>query len=131
MGPRISRAVQARWQGNLHELQVGKLVATLVGDNEFDHPFWVANILEIMKNEQNNQLKSVVVHWYHTSSPDAFIGKYCLEMVKDVDDTIKKRGRKNLRTAISTLTLDFVDILVYDISLTKTCHLRQTTIKIY
>ena len=102
-----------------------------MGDNEFDHPFWVANILEIMKNEQNNQLKSVVVHWYHTSSPDAFIGKYCLEMVKDVDDTIKKRGRKNLRTAISTLTLDFVDILVYDISLTKTCHLRQTTIKIY
>ena len=30
----------------------------------------------------------------------------------------------------STLTLDHVDILVYDFSLTKTGHLRQTTVKI-
>ena len=37
--------------------------------------------------------------------------------------------RKNLPST-STLTLDHVDILVYDLSLTKTGHLRQTTIKI-
>ena len=96
VGPRISHTAEARWQGDLHELQVGMLVATLAGDNEFDHPFWVAKILEIMKNEQNNQLKSVVVHWYHTSSPDAFIGKYCLEMVEDVQGIGKKRRRKNV-----------------------------------
>ena len=90
MGPRISRAAEARWQASLHELQVGMLVATLAGDNEFDHPFWVAKILEIMKNEQSNELKSIVVHWYHTSSPDAFTRKYSLEMVKDVEGTSKK-----------------------------------------
>mgnify|MGYP006889222051 CR=1 FL=1 len=28
VGPRISCAAEARWQGNLHELQVGMLVAT-------------------------------------------------------------------------------------------------------
>ena len=72
---------------------------------------------------------SIVVHWYHTSSPDAFTGKYSLEMVKDLRGTSRKRRRKNL-PSMSTLTLDHVVILVYDFSLTKTGHLRQTTIKI-
>ena len=70
-----------------------------------------------------------MVHWNHTTSRDAFIGKYSLEMVKDVRCTSRKRRRKNLPNT-STLTLDNVDILVYDFSLTKTGHLRQTTIKI-
>ena len=50
-------------------------------------------------------------------------------MVKDVECTSKKRRRNNI-PSISTLTLDSVDILVYDFSLTKTGHMRQTTIKI-
>ena len=37
-----------------------------------------------MKDEQDNEVWSIVVHWYHTSSLDAFAGKYSLEMVKDV-----------------------------------------------
>ena len=45
------------------------------------------------------------------------------------EGTSKKRRRKNV-PSISTLTLDSVDILVYDFSLTKTGHLRQTTINI-
>ena len=129
VGPRISRTAEARWQGNLHELQVGMLVATLAQDDELGHPFWIAKILEIMKDEEGNQVKSIVVHWYHTSSPDAFTGKYSLEMVRNVGDTSRKRRRKNVPST-STLTLDNVDILVYDFFLTKTSHLRQTTIKI-
>ena len=50
-------------------------------------------------------------------------------MVKDVGGTSRKRRRKNLLSTC-TLTLDHVYILVYDFSLTKTCHLRQTTTKI-
>ena len=73
---------------------------------------------------------SIVVHWFHTSSPDAFIGKYSSEMVKDIGGTIRKRRRKNILSSASTLTLDHIDILVYDFSLTKTGHLRPTTIKI-
>ena len=69
VGPRNSRNAKARWQGNLHELQVGMLVATLVGNDGLGHPFWIAKILETMKDEQGNQVKSIVVHWYHTSSP--------------------------------------------------------------
>ena len=129
MGPRISCTVEARWQGSLHELQVGMLVATLADNDELGHPFWIAKILEIMKDEQGNQVKSIVVHWYHTSAPDAFIGKSTLDMVKDFGDTSRKRRRKN-RPSMSTLPLDNVDILVYDFSLTKTGHLRQTIIKI-
>ena len=129
MGPRISRSAEARWQASLHELQVGMLVATLVGEDVLGHPFWIPKILEIMKDESGNQVKSIVVHWYHTSSPDAFTGKYSLEMVKDVRGTSRKRRRKNL-PSMSSLTLDNIDIPVYDFSLTKTGHLRQTTIKI-
>ena len=129
VGPRISRVAEARWQGNVHELQVGMMVATLAGGDEMGHPFWIAKITDIIKDEVGNQVTSIVVHWLHTSSPDAFTGKYSLEMVKDVGGTSKKRRRKNIPST-STLTLDHVDILVYDFSLTKTGHLRQTTIKI-
>ena len=41
VGPRISRAAEARWQGNLHELQVGMMVATLAGGDETGYPFWI------------------------------------------------------------------------------------------
>ena len=118
MGPRISCTIEARWQGNLQEVQVGMLVATLAGDDNLGHPFWIEKFLVLMKDEQGNQAKSIVVHWYHTSSLDAFAGKYSLEMVKDVQGTSRKRRRKNVPST-STLTLDNVDILEYDFSLTK------------
>ena len=56
VGPRILRTVEARWQGNLHELQVRMLVATLAGGDEMGHPFWIAKILEIIKDEEGNQV---------------------------------------------------------------------------
>ena len=101
------------------------LVTTLVDNDELGHP----RILEIVKNEQGNQVMSIVVHWYHTSSPYAFTGKYSLEMVKDGRSMSRKRRRKNI-PSMSTLTLDNVDILLYEFSLTKTDHLRLTTIRI-
>ena len=105
------------------------MVATLASGDEMGHPFWIAKITDSIKDEVGNQVTSIVVHWFHTSSPDAFTGIYSLEMLKDVRGTSKKRRRKNIPST-STLTLDHVDILVYDFSLTKTGHLRQTTIKI-
>ena len=107
----------------------GMMVATLADGDEMVHPFWIAKITNIIKDELRNQVMSIMVHWYHTSSPYAFTGKYSLEMVKDVRGTSRKWRRKNLPST-STLTLDHVDILVYDFSLTKIDHLRQTTIKI-
>ena len=105
------------------------LVAILAGCDKLGHPFWIAKIIEIIRDDEGNQVKSIVVHWYHTSSKDAFTSKYSLEMVKDVDDSSRKRRRKNLPNT-STLALDNVDILVYDFALTKTGHLRKTTINI-
>ena len=52
--PRKSRTVEARWQGNLQELQVGMLVATLVGDDNLGHSFWIAKIIELVKDEEGN-----------------------------------------------------------------------------
>ena len=74
----------------MHELQVGMMVATLAGCDEMDHPFWIAKITNIIKDELGNQVTSIVVHWFHTSSPDAFTGKYSLEMVqaKSVEERI-------------------------------------------
>ena len=93
MGPRISCVAKARWQRNLHELQVGMLVATLARGDELGHPFWICKITEIIEDKQGNKVISNVVHWYHTSSPDAFTGKYSLEMVQ-VESTSRKRKRK-------------------------------------
>ena len=110
-----SHVAEARWQGNLYELQVGMLVATLARGDKLGHPFWIAKIIEIIKGDEGNQVKSIVVHWYHTSSKDAFTGKYSSKMVKDVEGTSRKQRRKNL---LSTSTpLDNVDILIYDFSL--------------
>ena len=39
VGLRMTNAVEARWQGNLQELKVGMLIATLVDDNELGHRF--------------------------------------------------------------------------------------------
>ena len=83
-GPRKSRTVEARWEGSLDELQIGMVVPTLVDNDELSYSFWIAIILEIMKDEQGNYIKSIVVHWYYTSSPNAITRKYSLEMVKDV-----------------------------------------------
>ena len=111
VGPRMSRATEARWQGNLHELQVEMMVATLVGGDEMGHPFWIAKITDLIKDELSNQVTSIVVHWFHTFSPYAFTGKYSLEMVKDDGGTSRKRRRKNIPST-STLTLDHVPISI-------------------
>ena len=105
------------------------LVATIAGGDKLGHPFWIAKIIEIIRDDEGNQVKFIVVHWYHTSSKDAFTIKYSLEMVKDVEGSSRKLRRKNLPST-STLALDNVDILVYDFALTKTSHLRKTTINI-
>ena len=68
----------------MDELQIGMVVPTLVDNDELSYSFWIAIILEIMKDEQGNYIKSIVVHWYYTSSPNAITRKYSLEMVKDV-----------------------------------------------
>ena len=60
-------------------------MATLGGGDKLSHPYWIAEIIEIIKVDEGNQVKSIVVHWYHTSSKDAFTRKYLLEMVKDVE----------------------------------------------
>ena len=95
------------------------MVATLDGGDEMGHSFWIAKITDIIKDELSNQVTSIVVHWFHTFSLDAFTGKYSLEMVKDVGGTSRERRRKNLPST-STLTIDYVDILVYDFRSSKT-----------
>ena len=66
------------------------MVAKLAGGDEMGHPFWITKITDIIKDEVSNQVMSIVVHWFHTYSLDAFIGKYSLEMVKDVGGTSRK-----------------------------------------
>ena len=81
------------------------LVATLVGGDEMGHPFWIAKITEIIKDELDNQVMSIMVHLYHTSFPYAFTGKYSLEMVKDVRGTSRKRRRIYRARLLSNLTM--------------------------
>ena len=82
VGPRILRAVEARWQGHLHELQVGMMVATLAGGDEMGHPFWIAKITDIIKDEPRNQVTSIVVHWFHTSYQMHLLGNTLLRWLR-------------------------------------------------
>ena len=59
VGPRILCVVEARWRGNLRELQVGMLVVTLASGDEMGHPFWIAKITKIINDELSNQ---VIIH---------------------------------------------------------------------
>ena len=54
VGPRISCVAEVRWQGNLHELQVGMMVATLAIGDEMGHSFWIAKITNIIKDEHQS-----------------------------------------------------------------------------
>ena len=47
----MSRDVEARWHGNLQEIDVGSLMVTLANDDEFGHPFWIAKVRQLIKDE--------------------------------------------------------------------------------
>ena len=67
------------------------------------------------------------VHWYHTTSPNAFTCKYTLKMMSTNVGTGAKRRKKTIRR-ISTLHLEDVDVILYDFTLTKSGHLRKSII---
>ena len=125
VGPRMSKEAEARWQGNLEEIKVGSLIATLADNDALGHPFWIAKVIELIKDENNSKLLSIKVHWYHTTCHNAFVGKYTLEMIPATTGLGAKKRKKNVRH-VSTLDLADVDIIVYDFTLTKSGHLRKS-----
>ena len=127
VGPRMSRETEARWHGNLQEIEVGSLIATLADGDTLGHPFWIAKVIELIKDESQLALLSLKVHWYHTTSQNAFLGKYTLEMMTTTIGTGARKKRKTIRR-VSTLHLADVDIILYDFTFTKSGHLRKSTI---
>jgi hypothetical protein len=127
VGPKMSKEAEARWRGNLQEIEVGMLIATLAEDDELGHPFWIAKVLKVSRSEADNKLLSLRVHWYHTTSQNAFSGKYSLEMIGITSGKGAKRRKKNVRR-ITTLNLQEVDVIIYAFTLTKSGHLRKSTI---
>ena len=127
VGPRMSREAEARWQGKLEEIKVGSLIVTLADNDALGHPFWIAKVIELIKDENTNRLLSIKVHWYHKTCHNAFVGKYTLEMIPATTGLGAKKRKKNV-WHVSTLDLADVDIIVYDFTLTKSDHLRKSTI---
>ncbi len=127
VGPRMSREKESRWHGTLQEINVGSLIATLADNDDLGHPFWIAKVIELIKDESNQALISLKVHWYHTTNHNAFAGKYILEMLSANAGKGGKRKKKTIRR-ISTLHLEEVDVILYDFTLTKSGHLRKSTI---
>ena len=71
VGPRMTKAAKARWQGNLQELTEGMLIASPADENSHGNQFWVGKILEVLMHEIENTIKSIKVHWYKTRSQNA------------------------------------------------------------
>ena len=129
VGPRMTKAAEARWQGNLQELAAGMLIATPADENSHGHQFWVGKILEVLMHETENTIKFIKVHWYNTRSENAFTGKYTLEMIECPTTRGGKKRKRNIRNT-STLDISDVDIIVYDFTLTKAGRLRKSTVDI-
>ena len=129
VGPRLTRGAESIWHGNLQDITVGMLIATPAEGNELGHPFWIGKVLEVIMHEDQNKIKSLKVHWYSTRCKNAFAGKYTMEMLEISRTSGKRKRQKNVRST-SLLNLDDVDILVYGFSLTKSGHLRKSTINI-
>ena len=53
--PRLSKDVEARWCGDLQDIEVGTLIATLADGDDLGHPFWIAKVLEFIKVEPHNK----------------------------------------------------------------------------
>ena len=129
VGPRMTKAAEARWQGNLQELAAGMLIATPADENSHGHQFWIGKILEVLMHEIEHTIKSIKVHWYNTRSENAFTGKYTLEMIECPTTRGGRKRKRNIRNT-STLDISDVDIIVYDFTLTKAGRLRKSTIDI-
>ena len=80
-------------------------------------------------HEYHNQIKSTKVHWYNTTSKNAFTGKYTLEMMECPTSRGNRKLKRNIRNT-SILDMQEVDIIVYDFTLTKVGRLRKSTIDI-
>ena len=111
----------------MQDIKVGTLIATLTDDDDLGHPFWIAKVLELIKDEPHNKFLSLKVHWYHTTCQNAFIGKSTLEMITTTTGRSTKRRKKNV-LRITILHLEGVDIILYDFVLTRSGHLRKSTI---
>ena len=111
----------------MQEVQVGSLIATLADGDVLGHPFWIAKVIDLIKDDSQTTILSLKVHWYHTTSKNAFTGKYTLEMMSTTTRIGAKKKKKIVRR-ISTLHLVDVDVILYRFTLTKSGHLRQSTI---
>ena len=129
VGPRMTKAAEARWQGNTQEIKVGMLIATPADENDLGHQFWIGKVLEVLMHENQNKIKTTKVHWYNTTSKNAFKGKYTLEMMECPRSRGNRKRKRNVRNT-STLDMQEVDIIVYDFTLTKAGRLRKSTIDI-
>ena len=50
----MTKADEARWQGNLQMLMVGILIVTHADDNELGHEFWIGKVLDMGMHENQN-----------------------------------------------------------------------------
>ena len=105
------------------------LITTLANDNDLGHQFLIGNVLDVVMHENQNQIKSTKVHWYNTTSKNAFTCKYTLVMMECPTSRGNRKRKKNIRNT-STLDMQDVDIIVYNFPLTKARSLRKSTIDI-
>ena len=65
------------------------------------------------------------MHWYNTTSKNAFTSKYTLEMMECPTSRGNRKRKRNIRNT-STLDMQELDIIVYDFTLTKVGRLRKS-----
>ena len=62
VGPRITKAIESRWQANSQELKVGMLIVTPTDNNDLGHQIWIGKFLDVVMHESILLIKSIKVH---------------------------------------------------------------------
>ena len=99
----MTKAAEARWQGNTQVIKVGMLIATTTDDNDLGHQFWIGKVLDVVMHENQNQIKSTKVHWFNPKCKNTFTGKYTLEIMECPTSRGSRERKRNMR---NTTTLD-------------------------
>ena len=56
VGPRMTKAVEARWQRNTQEIKVGMLITTPIHENDLGHQFCIGKVLDVVMHENQNKI---------------------------------------------------------------------------
>jgi hypothetical protein len=128
--PKVIEKEKQRLDGDLKDLEVGKMICVQAKDCPYGRPFWLAKV-EKIKTFENGVPDIISILWYACSSEtdDPLTAKYCEEFapLDRCDRGKKKREKAPLHR--QDIQISSTTIFYYNFELSKARRMFQTTTK--